>query len=112
MRTPTGRWWLGLTVGSVVGVGVLVAGTLVAVIGLAAVVLLAFRPPRDAPVGGLLCGFGTAWLALFLRVQLTCGEGCGPIDLVPWIAFAGAMLAIGIVLTLRRFGRASRRGRR
>jgi len=99
--SPARRWWLGLTVGLIVGVGVLIAGTLVALIGFAAVILLAMEPPRDAPVGGLLSGFGGAWLALFARVQLTCGDGCGPTDLVPWIAFAAAMLLIGIVLTGR-----------
>jgi hypothetical protein len=104
------RWWLGLTVGLVVGAGVLIAGTVVAVIGAGAgLLLLAREPHRDASVGGLSCGFGGAWLVLFGRVQLTCGDGCGPTDLAPWLAFAVAMLLIGIALTSRVVGARSRR---
>jgi YndJ-like protein len=103
VASPGRRWATGLLVGLVVGVGVLIGGPMVGLIGVAAVVLLAIEPGREAPVGGLLTGFGAAWLALFLRADASCGSGCTGPDLTPWYAFAGVMLLVGVVLTIRAF---------
>ena len=101
VASPGRRWATGLLVGLVVGVGVLVGGAIVAPIGIAAVALLAAEPGRDAPVGGLLSGFGGAWLVLFLRADLSCGKDCIGPDVTPWYGFAAVLLVIGIVLTAR-----------
>lgn len=101
--SPPRRWAIGLVVGLIVGVGVLIGGAMVGLIGIAAVVLLTFEPGRDAPVGGLLTGFGAAWLALFLRADASCREGCTGPDLTAWYAIAGVMLVVGVVLTIRTF---------
>ncbi len=105
---PRRRWAFGLAVGLVVGVGVLLGGPFVALIGLAAIYLLVLEPGRDAPVGGLLTGFGAAWLALFLRADLSCRNGCGAPDHTAWYALALAMLVLGLGLTVRTL----RQGRR
>lgn len=101
--SPRRRWATGLLVGLVVGVGVLLGGPFVGLIGIAAVILLAVEPGREAPAGGLMTGFGAAWLALFLRADASCGDGCTGPDLTAWYAFAGVMLVVGVVLTARTF---------
>jgi YndJ-like protein len=100
-RPPTRRWVEGLIVGLVVGVGILVAGPLVGAIGIVATLLLSFEPGRDAPVGGLLIGFGIGWLAIFGSSSARCGQGCVQPDLGPWIGTAFVTLAVGAILTWR-----------
>jgi hypothetical protein len=95
------RWATGLLVGLVIGVGVLVGGVIIAPIGIAAVLLLAVEPGRDAPVGGLLAGFGAAWLVLFVRADLSCGQDCIGPELTPWYALALVLLITGVALTAR-----------
>lgn len=99
--SPSRRWAFGLVVGLVVGVGVLLGGPFVGMIGLAGIYFLVLEPDRDAPVGGLLSGFGTAWLLLFLRADLSCSDGCGGSDHTAWYALALAMLVVGVVLSIR-----------
>jgi YndJ-like protein len=101
--SPQRRWRTGLLVGLVVGVGILVGGPMVGLIGIAAIALLVVEPGRDAPVGGLMSGFGAAWLALFLRADASCGADCVGPDLTAWYAIAGVMLLVGIALTIRTF---------
>ena len=102
------RWAIGLLVGLVVGVGSLVGGPLAAGFGLAAAILVAWRAPRDAPVGGLTLGFGLAWIALLARADLACGTDCVGPDLRPWYLVGGALVVFGVALTVRvARGRAS-----
>ena len=102
------RWAIGLLVGLVVGVGSLVGGPFAGTIGLLAAVLVAWRAPRDAPVGGLAVGFGLAWIALLARADLACETDCVGPDLRPWYLVGGALVAFGVVLTVRvARGRAS-----
>ena len=109
---PGRRWATGLVVGLVVGVGVLIGGVMVALIGLIAVILLTIEPGRDAPVGGLMAGFGAAWLTLFLRADASCGEGCVGPDLTAWYALSSVMLVVGLVLTARTLRAGLRDGAR
>jgi hypothetical protein len=94
--------------GLIVGVGVLVTGTLGAVIGILAILLLSIEPGREAPIGGLFIGGGLGWLALLGTAPARCGEGCVFPDLAPWIVASLAMIGLGLVLT----GLAFRRRRR
>ena len=98
---PVRRWSIGLLVGLVVGVGSLVGGPLAATFGLMAAFLVAWRAPRDAPVGGLALGFGLAWVALFARADLACGVDCVGPDLRAWYLLGGALVVFGVVLTVR-----------
>lgn len=74
-------------------------------------------PHRTAAVAGELVGFGGVWLALLGRVALQCqapdGEiGCQAPGIEPWLATAGALLGVRLVLTAVAVRRAvrSRRG--
>ena len=105
---PVRRWAIGLLVGLVVGVGSLVGGLLAAAIGLLAALLVAWRAPRDAAVGGLALGLGLAWIALLARADLACGTDCVGPDLRPWYLVGGALVVFGVALTVRvARGRAS-----
>ena len=106
---PARRWAIGLVVGATFGVGVLIGGTLMVPLGLVAVVLLAWEPGRDAPVGGFLAGFATTWLLLFVRADLACDVDCVGPDLTPWLAVGLVVLAIGVILSIRAL-RLSRSG--
>jgi hypothetical protein len=106
--SPSRRWTIGLMTGFIVGVGVLVTGTLGAVIGILAILLLAIEPDREAPVGGLFIGGGLGWLAILGTAPARCGDGCVFPDLTPWIVASVVMIGLGLALT----GLAVRRQRR
>lgn len=110
--TPSRRWGFGLVVGAVFGVGVLIFGTLGGLLGLVAVVLLAWEPAREAPVGGFLAGFGTTWLLLFVRADLSYGANGGGPDLTPWYAVGIVMLVVGLFLSVRALRRSRFEGPR
>jgi Ca2+/Na+ antiporter len=93
------RWAIGLMTGLIVGVGVLTTGTLGALLGILAIILLATEPGREAPVGGLFLGGGIGWLVLLGTASARCGEGCVFPDLAPWIVVSVAMIGLGLVLT-------------
>jgi hypothetical protein len=72
--------------------------------------------PRAAAIGGLLTGLGGIWLVLLGRVAITCqatGEelGCHAPGIESWLAVGGAMLAIGIVLSMIALVRSTSRRR-
>ena len=102
----TKRWAIGLVTGAIVGFGTLVGGVLVAVLGLVAILLLAWVPARNAAVGGHLTGFGTTWLLLFGSADLGCSADCVGPDLTPWLAAALILLVIGVILSIRAAGEA------
>ena len=97
----TRRWWIGLVTGVVAGTGTLLAGVIGASLGLVAILLAVAESPRQAAIGGVLVGQGIAWLLLFGRGILTCQDGCVAPDLLPWIALAVVLAALGAIVTWR-----------
>jgi hypothetical protein len=97
----TRRIVVGLVVGVAAGAGTLIAGPIAGLLGLAAIALAVAEAPRVPAIGGVLIGLGGAWLVLFGRVALTCRQECVGPDLGPWLAVAGVIAALGVVVTLR-----------
>jgi hypothetical protein len=98
-------WIAGLVVGVTAGFATLeippLGWLLVVVFAIPALIV----GPRFAAIGGLLTGLGGVWLALLGRVALTCqatGEelGCHAPGIEPWLSVGGAMLAIGLFLSI------------
>jgi hypothetical protein len=82
------------------------AGLLLLVLAIAG---MAWRPPRGAALAGLLTGIGLTWTGLMVRVNVSCeafdavpGQGCEAPDIDGWIAIGGAILAIGVLVTVGR----------
>jgi hypothetical protein len=102
----SGRGWLGgMTVGAAAGFASLEIPPLGWLLILAFAVPAVVVGPRIASIGGLLTGIGGIWIALLGRMGLSCqatdGElGCHAPDLDPWLMAGGAMLAIGLALTI------------
>jgi hypothetical protein len=86
-------------IGLVFGLATLIGGTVMAILGLVATVLISIRPGRMAAVGGVLTGLGACWLALFASAGARCGPGCSMTDLTPWMLAGAAMLAVGLGLS-------------
>jgi len=83
------------------------------VVALIAVVLVGFIPRLPALVAGGLIGVGATWFVLFARVAVLCAEPqqqCGgtPIGIGPWLAFAGGVVVVGVLVGAYAF-RTSRR---
>jgi hypothetical protein len=104
--TRARRGWLsGLAVGATGGFASLEIPLLGWLVIVAFAVPALIVGPRLASIGGLLVGVGGVWLALLGRVALTCqatGDelGCHAPDLQPWLRVGGAMLGIGVLLTI------------
>ncbi len=96
---PRRRWFTGLVIGMVFGLGTLIGGTLIGMLGLVAAGLISVRPGRMLAIGGVLTGLGACWLVLFATAEARCGPGCSGPDITPWLAASGAMLAVGVSLT-------------
>jgi hypothetical protein len=101
-------WIPGLVVGVAGGLLTLEFPTLGWLIVVAFAIPAAIVGPRAAAIGGLLTGLGGIWLVLLGRVAITCratGEelGCHAPGIESWLAVGGAMLAIGIVLSMIAF---------
>ena len=99
-----GAWLAGLVLGAVSGLALLVAGTMGAIILVAALLLIATNGPRLLAGAGLVSGLGLILTVLFMRVALTCGgpldpgtSTCIAGDLGAWIAAGAAIFAIGLV---------------
>lgn len=114
-RTIRSRWVAGLVVGVAGGFLALELPTLGYLIVILFAIPAAIRGPRLAAIGGLLTGFGTVWLLLLGRVALACqapdGEiGCHAPGIEGWLAVGGAVLAIGLALSIIAGIRAGRPG--
>jgi len=102
------RWFFGLVIGLVFGLGTMIGGTPIGLLGLVAMALLCIRPGRTAAIGGVLTGFGACWLSLFTSAGARCGPGCVFPDLAPWILFASAVLVAGLAITFVLWSRERR----
>ena len=99
------------------GVLAAIAGVVIGILGIAgavlAVALVALIARLPWVLAGGLIGLGGTWVLLFANQALLCArpdQVCGgtPIDMVPWLAFAAAILLAGVVtggLALRRAAR-------
>jgi uncharacterized membrane protein len=112
-----GNWIAGVVVGVAAGVLSLIFPTLGWLLAVAFLVGLIRATPRMPAIGGLFLGFGVAWLVILVRSHLECqafgavpGQECGEPDIGSWLAVAGILLAIGVLLTVVAWTRASRRG--
>jgi hypothetical protein len=112
-RTRSG-WIAGLAVGAAGGF----ASLEIPPVGWLIVILFAIPAaivgPRAAAIGGMLTGVGALWLVLLGRVAITCnatdGEiGCQAPGIEPWLAAGGAMLAVGVALTIVAIRQSKRR---
>ena len=101
------RWFIGLLIGLVFGLGTLVGGTMIGLLGLVATALISVRPGRTAAIGGVLTGFGACWLALFTSAGARCSSCVYP-DLSPWLLAASAALAAGLAITFVLWSRERR----
>jgi hypothetical protein len=116
-RRAASNWIDGLVVGVAAGVLSLFFPTLGWLIAVAFLVGVIRTTPRLPAIGGLFLGFGAAWLVLLVRSHLDCqafdaapGQECGEPDIGSWLAVAGFLLAIGALITVAAWARASRRG--
>ncbi len=122
MTRTTGRrglshWLAGVVIGVAAGVLTLTFPTLGWLIALAFLLGLIRAAPRLPAVGGLFLGLGTTWLVLLVRSNLECqafdaapGQECVALDIGPWLAFAGVLLAIGVISTALALIRGKRPG--
>jgi hypothetical protein len=111
-----GNWIAGLVVGVAAGVLSLIFPTLGGLIAVAFLVGVIRTTPRLPAIGGLFFGFGAAWLVILVRSHLDCqafdaapGQDCVEPDIGPWLAVAGILLALGVLMTVVAWARASRR---
>jgi hypothetical protein len=97
------RHWLAFAVLGALDTVVLlefpIAGLLIAALSVAG---LALRGPRAPSIAGLLTGVGAMWLALMLRVKVSCdafneaaGQSCEAPGIEGWILAGLVILAIG-----------------
>ena len=98
-------WFPGLVVGVAAGFATLEFPTVGWLVVVVFAILAMIVGPRVAAIGGLLTGLGTIWLVLLGRVAITCqapaGQiGCSAPGIEQWLAVGGAMLAIGLALTI------------
>jgi hypothetical protein len=111
-----GNWIAGVVVGVAAGVLSLFFPTLGWLIAVAFLVGLLRATPRVPALGGLFFGFGAAWLVILVHSHLECqtfdaapGQECREPDIGSWLAVAGVLLAIGVLMTVATWARASRR---
>jgi F0F1-type ATP synthase assembly protein I len=117
MLKSRSNWLAGVVVGVAAGVLTLTFPTLGWLIVLAFLLGLIKARPRLPAVGGLFFGFGAAWLVILVRSHLECqafdaapGQECREPDIGSWLAVAGILLAIGALISVAAWARASRRG--
>ena len=111
-----GNWIAGVVVGVAAGVVSLIVPTLGWLLAVAFLVGVIRAAPRLPAIAGLFFGFGAAWLVILVRSSLECqafdaapGKECGEPDIGSWLAIAGILLAVGVLLTVVAWARASRR---
>jgi hypothetical protein len=105
---PTPRrgtaWVAGLVLGVAAGFVGLEAPTIGLGLVVLAIVLLGWRAPRTARIGGLAFGFGALWVVLLVRGLVYCSngtwQGCSWSPTVAgFVALGAIILLIGVVLS-------------
>ena len=115
-RRAVSNWIAGVVVGVAAGVLSLFFPTLGWLIAVAFLVGLIRASSRLPAIGGLFLGFGAAWLVILVRSHLDCrafnaapNQECREPDIGSWLAVAGVLLALGLLMTVVAWTRASRR---
>lgn len=115
-RRALSNWLAGVVVGVVAGVLSLLFPTLGWIIVVAFLVGLIRAAPRLPALGGLFFGYGAAWLVVLVRSHVDCqtfdaapNQECGDPEIGSWLAVAGVLLALGLLMTVVAWTRASRR---
>ena len=108
MRTVS--WLLGAALGLIAGGAVLAAGVLALLLLVPSAVWAAREKARPAGLGGLIVGLGGGMAGLLVLADAACSasnvsgpnhvSACVPPDLAPWFAAAGALMAIGVAVSL------------
>ncbi len=92
-------WTYAAVIGAVAGLLTLWLGMIGAALALIPALTALFRRPRPLGASGMLAGFGAAWLALLGLASARCDPAsCVAPDLTPWVAIAGAAVALGALL--------------
>ncbi len=99
---PRMLFFAGVVLGAVMGLAVLVAGTLTLLPGLVVWTWLIAKRPRFVTASGGLLGFGAGWLLLFGQAAYRCAAdvACTQPNLVPWVGVGGAIALAGVALGL------------
>ena len=108
--TPLRGWLLGLVAGSLGGLVLISWGVAMPWLGVIAIVVGGFAPPRPLGLSGTLIGWGATWAALFLRAGAACDPAsCVGPDLFPWLLACVGLVVVGAALPV--IGRARSRAR-
>jgi hypothetical protein len=103
------HWALGIVFGLFTGGAALVLGVLVLLVAIPSLAWGAREPVRPLGLAGWLIGVGAGVGGLVALANTRCVtfdsmsdglvQSCSPIDLTPYVAFALAMIALGLGLT-------------
>jgi hypothetical protein len=110
------NWLLGIVLGAFAGGSALVVGAFAFLLAVPALVWASREVSRPAGLAGLLLGAGLGQAGLFAFAEARCAgsnqaaagvfESCSSPDLIPYLAVAGVLVALGIamsiIVTLRR----------
>jgi hypothetical protein len=107
-------WLAGLVLGALGGFLMVAFPTMGLVVLAGGVVIIAVAGRWMAGIGGLLVGVGSTWVALFVRVKLTCiddpatGSSCEAPSIDGAIAVSVVVLTVGVAASGLALARARR----
>ena len=103
--SPMSAWLIGLFLGAINSITMFELGVLGAAFAALCVGLFGWKGPRLPAFAGFVIGIGVVWTVLFANSLVSCGNSptgssCDPGALVPWVAGAAGVLALGVVGTV------------